>query len=144
MSIVGPSRFQWTSQQLTFINELLSILPENLRRDLSVEGLSTKTEVGSITVDQMIAVDPSEAVRSEEIIPLLKRHFRILERIDYGGTLLHMLLQDIVGNFDPSREEHTALLKLLYTVEKALIAHGIITSDFSVCGGGTMWNTRIP
>ncbi|HSY52273.1 MAG TPA: class I SAM-dependent methyltransferase [Thermoanaerobaculia bacterium] len=35
--------------------------------------------------------DPSEALRSSEIVPQLQRGFRILERRDYGGTLLSVI-----------------------------------------------------
>jgi hypothetical protein len=40
----------------------------------------------------MSEVDPSEAIRSDEIIPLCLERFDLLERKDYGGTLLQMLL----------------------------------------------------
>ena len=39
--------------------------------------------------------DPSEAIRSSDIMPQLERGFRILERRDYGGTILSVLFPSI-------------------------------------------------
>ena len=48
--------------------------------------------------------DPSEAIRSEEIVPTLLRYFDILEFRPYGGAIQHMLLSGITGNFDENNE----------------------------------------
>ena len=49
----------------------------------------------------MIAADPSEAVRSAEIVPLLSQYFDILEVRELGGALPHLGLADIAQNFNP-------------------------------------------
>jgi SAM-dependent methyltransferase len=128
---VGPSQFQWTDQQLTIINDLLEILPAKYRTNLSWPGhVKTSTERPSIAA--MNSIDPSEAIRSAEIIPLLPKYFHPLERVDYGGTILHMLLQDIAGNFDSEKEEDLAILKLLAYFEETLIENKVLPSDFSL------------
>ena len=45
---VGPSRFQWTARQVELANALISLLPEELRRDLQSGGV--KTEVTTPTI----------------------------------------------------------------------------------------------
>jgi len=129
---VGPSQFQWTDKQLNIINRFLKLLPDKYRKDLSRLGITVKKEVFRPSIEDMDRIDPSEAIRSGEIIPLVKQHFHILEKMDYGGTLLHTLLHNIVGNFDPKKEEDVALLKLLYDIEMLLIDERIIESDFTV------------
>jgi hypothetical protein len=44
----------------------------------------------------MIAVDPSEAVNSQDIVPLIERFSTIIRRIDYGGTIINPLLEDVI------------------------------------------------
>lgn len=100
---VGPSQFQWTEKQINITNELLEILPEKYKVDLTTGDL--KERIYRPAIEFMNDYDPSEAIRSSDIVPLVAKYFKIEERIDYGGTILHLLLQNIVGNFNPSKEE---------------------------------------
>jgi hypothetical protein len=80
----------------------------------------------------MNAADPSEAIRSAEIVPVLSRYFRILEFRGYGGSLLHELLFDITGNFDERNPGSLEQLRRLFQVEDDLIASGRLKDDFAV------------
>lgn len=127
---VGPDRFQWTRRQLAAINLPLALLPPRLRRRVT-DG-QIKPLVRRPTVQSVIDVDPSEAIRSSAILPLAKRYFRIVERIDYGGTILHMLLQDIIGNFSAENARDVATLRALFAFERALLKLKILPSDFAL------------
>ena len=127
---VGPSRFQWTDDQMRLINDLLGMLPQRLRVQLD-DGL-VKHQVLRPTIEEMIRIDPSEAVCSAEIPRLIARHFDVDARVDYGGTVLYQLLERIVHNFDPAREEDVALLRLLSFIENEAIRVGKLKSDFAV------------
>jgi len=126
---VGPSQFQWTDKQLKIMNDLLDILPKRLRLD-SITG-NLKTTISRPTLDHMNKVDPSEAIRSQEIIRVIEQNFSVIERIDFGGTLLHMLLHSIVNNFNASNEDDIAILRLLGYIEQVLIDESALTSDFA-------------
>jgi hypothetical protein len=80
----------------------------------------------------MLLSNPSEAVRSAEIVPLIRQRFEIVQQTDFGGTILHMLLSDIVGNFDPESEADVTIVRLLCYLEKTLIAEGVLPSDFTL------------
>jgi len=67
---IGPSRFQWTDAQIQIMNEQLQQLPKHLRRLISDQS-KFKERIVRKTVAYMAAADPSEAVRSSEIVPLL-------------------------------------------------------------------------
>jgi len=126
---VGPSRFHFGERQISYINALLAALPGRLRRG------PAGTEKGlfhGLDPQEVAAKDPSEAVRSEEILPALEAHFDVLARADYGGTLLQFLLADIVGNFDPEREEDRTVMELLLLFEETLNEEGVLPSDFAV------------
>ncbi len=99
-------------------------------------GTLIKKEVPRIVGSEMALDDPTEAVRSEEIRPLLEKALRVIEYRPYGGTLLMPLLDDIAGNFDESDPEAQALLEMLFEIEDALLAAGEIESDFALIVAG--------
>ena len=76
----------------------------------------------------MLASDPSEAVRSDEIVPLLAERFDIVERTPLGGSLLQFLLHGIAGNLHDAAAQ--PWLELLFEIEDRLMALGEIQSDF--------------
>jgi hypothetical protein len=48
-----------------------------------------------------------------------------VERTYFGGTLLHLLLQGIIGNFGSTREGDVTVLRLLGYIEDVLIHGGV-------------------
>ena len=79
----------------------------------------------------MNAYDPTEAIRSEDIIPQIEAHFDIIDRREFGGTLLHLVLDNIAGNLSEC-EEGKEILRRFFVEEKRLIETGEIQSDFVV------------
>lgn len=130
---VGPSRMQWTDKQMALMNEILEILPKSYRKllsgDMGYRG-EYKKEVHRTPVEIYLKVDPSEGVRSAEILPVAKRYFKIIDERPLAGTIHYELLRGIVHNFDVNSEKDTALLKMILLLEKELISNGVINSDF--------------
>lgn len=89
-----------------------------------------KTTANLPTERSVIAVDPSEAVRSAEIVPVLQQYFDLVEYRPLGGTILQFLLADIAGNFQQD-EAGAQLLEMLFAIEDALMAAGHLDSDFA-------------
>jgi hypothetical protein len=80
----------------------------------------------------VIAGDPSEAVRSDEIVEVLKQDFEIIEKKDWGGNILQFLLADIAGNFVDEKNEHAkSYLRMLINIEETLLQSGEFESDFA-------------
>ncbi len=126
---IGPSRYQWTDTQLKLMNGVLNTLPKkNTWSAWSKDYLKT---ISRPSLGEMIAMDPSESVRSAEIMPRLRDYFDIIEFKPYGGTLLHILLNHIMATFDLNDAGQVALLRSVFLHEKALIEHGVIDSDFA-------------
>jgi len=125
---VGPARFQFPDEWLALMNELLAALPESHRRNLR-DG-SIKSEVVRPSADAVVDVDPSESIRSDEILGLLEERFEVVYRADFGGTLLQFVLSDIAGNFDPEEPRDVALIDLVCLHEATLIEEGVLPSDF--------------
>lgn len=127
---VGPTRFQWTDRQLEVVNGLLRCIPEALRLD--APGGRVKTKARRPSRGEVIATDPSEAVRSAEILGVVSSFFDILEVRPYGGTVLQLLLEGIAGNFARGEGGERALLEAVCDLEWALVASGELPSDFAV------------
>jgi SAM-dependent methyltransferase len=128
---IGPSKFQWPDEQLAAINSELAKLPTELKRALSNPSV-IKGEVGRPTLQQMDAVDPSEAIRSADIMKLLPWYFDVIEMKGYGGTLLHMLLDEIAGHFVPEDPETMKYLNGFFDLEDRMIASGKFQHDFAM------------
>lgn len=112
---IGPNRFQISDRQLEAINDCMKILPARLRRR-SLDGMILE-RIERVNEKALIAHTPFEAIRSEEIMPLLEKHFTILERHDYGGSILSWLLNYLIPNFNEESEEDRAILELLCRVD---------------------------
>ena len=125
---VGPTRFQWTDAQLRLGNALLDALPPRLRR---LPDGTPKPPLSRPTIAQMIAADPSEAIRSADILPLVRSGFTVIEERPLGGALLHNVLGDIAQNFHPDSTQDSAILARLFAAEDAAMAAGTIGTDFA-------------
>ena len=130
---VGPSRMQWTDKQLEIMNEVLAVLPERYRvlldGNLGYKG-TLKDTVHRTPVEVYLKVDPSEGVRSAEIIPLAKEYFDVLDERSLGGTIHYELLRGIIHNFDVNNEQDMALLEMILLLERMLLENNVIDADF--------------
>ena len=125
---VGPNRFQWTDEQLVLAGEALARIPAALRVDAAGREVTT---IERPDPDALARSDPFEAIRSEEILPLVHARFEVVAERPYGGTILHPLLNGLAGNFDESQPKHAALLERLIGFETARLRAGL-PSDFTV------------
>jgi 2-polyprenyl-3-methyl-5-hydroxy-6-metoxy-1,4-benzoquinol methylase len=125
---VGPTGFQWRDRQLLAINQLLADMPERLK--IKWDGRSIKKRVGRPSKLCIRYGDPSEAIDSERIVPLLKSMFDPLDVRPYGGTILHMLFHEIAHNFCSDDPETKQWLQACFDTEDSLISAGELTSDF--------------
>jgi len=128
---IGPTRFQWSDRQLEIVNGLLNLLPERYLRNRKERGTFIQT-VGRPSIQDMISMDPSEAVRSADIVKVLPEFFEIVEFKNLGGALLQLLLEGITGNFDYDNPEDMKYLKLFFEIEDLMMDLGEIPSDFAI------------
>ena len=127
---VGPQRFQYSDEVHAIINLLIGALPRYLRRG-TLTG-NAYDEKQRPTVEEMIRNDPSEAVRSDELLPMIDARFDVVDKRNLGGTLLQHLLYDIVLNFRFEDPLARSLLEMMATFEGALVDDGTIGSDFAI------------
>ncbi len=128
---IGPTRFQWSERQLELINGLLQLLPSKYRINRK-DGVTLINKVWRPSIPEMESVDPSEAIRSGEIMDVLSNYFELIEIKELGGTVLLLLLEGIAGNFDYNKPEDMRFLKIFFEIEDLMMDIGEIPSDFAV------------
>ncbi len=96
----GPSRDQWTDQKLASAQAVLDRLPE--------EPKLTRALGAPIAGD-----DPSEAIRSGEIVRFLREFFDFVEWKPYGGQIVDLVFPAIAKDWAHSPEGCAATLDML-------------------------------
>lgn len=122
---VGPVRLQWTRKQLGILNLIWEIMPPEFRKP---------GPLSPVDEEELRRVDPSEAVRSEEIIPLLYKHFRIVNHTEYGGSfLMPFWSQGVVPEqfLDNPGVERQVIAKLLCVIDTLLLEERILPSCYA-------------
>lgn len=130
---VGPNRFQYDDARMELINRYFRLIPDHLRYNPFWGGLFWNR--WRTDPDKLAADDPTEAVRSEDVLPLARRHFEVEKEYSYGGGLLNPLLYEIIGNFDERSPYDNRLLTALCDAEERLTQSGAIEPDFSIFVG---------
>ncbi len=129
---IGPSRFDFTDRQREVIKAAFTLLPERMRKSFIPNYPHTIMQSAPIPDPRKVRKsDPSEAVRSVEIMGILQQYFNIIEYNEMGGTILQFLLSGIAGNFRSDSSDSMKLLRMLFTIEDILIEIGDIQSDFA-------------
>ncbi len=130
---VGPNRFQYSDAHMEVVNRYLRLLPNRLRWDPITGQVLWKRE--RVDPNRLAVDDPTEAVRSEDVLPLARRFFRAEKEYVYGGGLLNPLLFGIVSNFRPGDPWDDMLLSRLCAAEQRLTESGEIEPDFRIFVG---------
>ena len=130
---VGPNRFQYTDERMDLVNRYFRMIPDELRRHFASGAILWRREL--IPRDEVIREDPTEAVRSEDVLPVARASFRTEAEYRAGGGLLNPLLFGIIVNFKETVASHANLLQVLCHAEERLMDAGQVASDFTVFVG---------
>lgn len=123
---VGPNYIQLTDTQMTISDAILRLIPSEYRR--RPDG-SIKENGDRPNLKELLKVDPSESVRSQDILDALAAEFDVISLCKTGGTILHPLLNSIAGNFEKD-ERGAEILRTIIKIEKVLIEGGLLPSDY--------------
>lgn len=124
---VGPNRFQWSDERLALMNGVLDALDPAYRAG-DGQGRCEAPDLATL-----IAADPSEAVRSGDILGVLDVHFEVELRRDFNGNILHwlhpLLNPDLVNE---GRADFDSIVRLIAFFEGVLVKGGHERSDFTL------------
>ncbi len=124
---VGPRRLHWAKEQLAAANLALQTIPTHFRKKWKTNSL--KNHIFRSGWWRMYLSDPSEAVESDLIMPVLHKYFEVLQEKKIGGDLLHLILKDISHHFVADSQESNAILAKLFEIEAEYLANKDM-SDF--------------
>jgi ubiquinone/menaquinone biosynthesis C-methylase UbiE len=132
---IGPNRFDFPSRQKEVLQAAFMLIPRHYRRYFGAGNVAFVPSVGIPDPKAVEAADPSEAVRSADIMQVLEQHFEILACHETGGTILQYVLNNIAGNFKPEIPGSMRVLEMLFAIEDTLMDVGDLASDFAVVVG---------
>lgn len=113
---VGKNRLQFSKEQIQEMNRLLKTIPVKYRKRYLTDSLKRKVYAPGLL--RMIISDPSEAVESETIGPIIHKTFKIIEEKKIGGDLLMMVLKNVAHHFtNKDDQEGKQILKELFQEE---------------------------
>lgn len=123
---VGPNRMQWTPAQIEAGDRVL--------RDLvPAQHKSHHERIVPVPIETIVELDPSEAVRSSEILPTCAAAGFVLQGYASAGcALLQPVLMYQTHTFDPRNWEHNHVLTDLFREEDRLMREGILKDDFAM------------
>jgi len=118
---IGRSRFQHSGIKILWVNLLLYFLPQRLKKN-------NKFQRPSLLY--WILRDPSEAVRSDEIIPLTKKYFPKTKVWKLMGTIMQWLYQCVKADeFHNNKKRSLKLCRLVFLTEKFLFLLRLLKAD---------------
>ena len=130
---VGPSRFGFPPAQRQALEHAFKLIPPAYRKSFQAGNFGQVSEIAPLPDPAEVErADPSELVRSADILSALSLYFDIVVLNRCGGTLLQFLLSGIAGNFREDDAASMTVLRMLFAIEDGLIAAGALESDFVV------------
>lgn len=121
---VGPDLHVWEPEVVAVMDELNECLAPQYRWDHNVGGLR---EAGPRpSREWMLQHDPSEGVHASRILPLTYQWFDVLDRADFGGTIMRPFFSGILPNFEWTDPKDQTVARLIVLVEQLLTRHGVL------------------
>jgi SAM-dependent methyltransferase len=118
---VGPSRSEWTRERLEKAQRHLETVPDAARLDARI----------ALPIERN---DPSEAIRSGEIVSYLRQHFELAEWRPYGGQLAALVFPSVAREWTESQEGLSWVKRTMELEDGELRADPASTFYLVACG----------
>jgi SAM-dependent methyltransferase len=123
---VGPDHHMYEDHVMQTLDEINECLAPQFRHDVLRN--SVREEVPSATLEWMMQMDPSEGVHASLILPLTYKFFDVVQRIDYGGTVMRPFFVGILPNFDFNDPKDQTIASLIIKMEELLVRNSVLPS----------------
>jgi SAM-dependent methyltransferase len=128
---VGPDLQQYPPELEELLTRINACLAPYLRRDFETGEVRTAVEACPLALQ--LERDPTEGVHASEILPLTYRFFEVIDRRDYGGTILRPLFSRILLNWDFENDpKDQTIAQLVVLLEQELLRHGAIPTHNTI------------
>jgi ubiquinone/menaquinone biosynthesis C-methylase UbiE len=125
LEYTGPNRFQWRDEQLGVINAILQQLDVRYLKN------NQRVELSRPPMAEFLAIDPSEAVRSEDVLRVLAEKFTIEYKRNFNGTIMHPLYPLLNSDLtNAGAQDFDSIVRLILLLENCLISNHALQSDF--------------
>ncbi|MES2689587.1 MAG: methyltransferase domain-containing protein [Bacteroidota bacterium] len=115
---VGANRFGFSPGRKKQVNNIYKHhIPDEFKTRKTSNAF--KRQVYFPGLLRMVISDPSEAVESSTILPLMEKQFKLIEQKNYGGNLLTFILKDIAHQFNKPGAQ--PVLKKLFLLEDQMM-----------------------
>ena len=121
---VGPDHHLYHAEAMAIMDEINVCLAPGYRWDHLAK--QTREVVPRPSLEWMLQHDPSEGVHASRILPLTYQWFDVLDRADYGGTVMRPFFTGILRNFDWSDPKDQTVASLVVLVEQLLTRNGVL------------------
>lgn len=128
---VGPDLQQYPPELETLLGRINACLAPDLRRDF--ETAEVRESVEACPIEVQMQRDPTEGVHASDILPLTYRYFEVIERRDYGGTIVRPLFNRILRNWRlASDPKDQTIAQLIVLLEHELLRAGVIPTHNTI------------
>jgi hypothetical protein len=128
---VGPDLQQYPLELEALLGRINACFAPPLRRDF--ETGAVRESVEACPVELQMQRDPTEGVHASEILPLTYRFFDVIERLDYGGTIMRPLFNRILLNWDFENDpKDQTIAQLVVLIEQELLRRGAIPTHNTI------------
>jgi ubiquinone/menaquinone biosynthesis C-methylase UbiE len=121
---VGPDLHMYEPEVMAILNAINACLAPGYRWDVLAQ--HTRQHVPIPSLEAMMQADPSEGVHASRILPLTYQYFDVIERIDYGGTVMRPFFSGILPNFNWDDPKDRTVARLIILLEQLLTKHGVL------------------
>jgi SAM-dependent methyltransferase len=121
---IGPDHHIYDDHVLAIMNRIDACLAPNYRWDSLAHHL--RTAVPKPSLEFMMQHDPSEGVHASQILPLTYQYFDVIDRRDYGGSIMRPFFTGILRNFDWENPKDQTVGRLIALIERLMIETGTI------------------
>lgn len=130
---VGANHFAFSERQRGVVESAFRLLPPEYRCSFQPEHFGkVQFNVQLPEPAEVIKVDPSEAIRSQDIRRVLSDYFVEHAFNPCGGNILQFALHGIAGNFVETDPRSMALLQMLFDIEDTFLKNRFFETDFAV------------
>lgn len=130
---VGANHFNFPPVQREAILHAFHLIPQRHRLSFIPATFGqVATQAPIPDPEEVRRADPSEAIRSQDIVAVIASMFDVVAMNACGGTIMQFLLSGIAGNFREENPSSMLVLDMLLKIEDTLIDTGALGSDFVV------------
>ena len=123
---IGPDHHIYDDHVLAAMNRIDACLAPQFRWDHLAK--HAREAVPKPSLEFMMQHDPSEGVHASRILPLTYQYFDVIDRRDYGGSLMRPFFTGILPNFDWNDPKDQTIGRLIVLMERMLVEKGVVPS----------------